>query len=330
MGGMPGGGGEGRAMMGRGGPQPIVPTTQDRNQQMAQTSLDKATKALNSGDYDEAIKEANNALRLVPGMNEAVNVLRDAQEYKRQATLPPVTKVPSLMAQCKSGKVQVWLHDASCQVGKTYRYRLTLKLFNPLFGQGDSLPLANPADAGPLTLSTTSDWSGPVTATPEIHFFLAGSSKENQDVHFEVYRQRLGQWLVQRAGVKCGDGFGNAENRKIFDQSQQNQLVEKDVDFNTGYTMVDCDFDHPATSGGLAETTTLVTLMGPDGRLVVRDLASDKKSALHRDLLEKAKQAEEWLKNAATSGPGHVLPPVYRPSPGGRPGPMGPGGNVHG
>lgn len=313
-------GGEGGRMGGEGGRgvparTPVNPavTQQDRNQTMALAGVEKGRKKLDVGDYDEAIKEANTALRLVPGMPEAVALLGEAQELKRQATLPSVTKVPPLMAQCKAGAIQVWLHDTTCQQGKTYRYRLMVKMLNPLFGQGGSLPLANPADAESPTLTLASDWSSSAMALPEMEFFLAGGSKENQDVQFEIYRQRLGQWLVQRSPVKCGDPVAAPETRKLFDLTQQNVVVEKDVDFATGHLLVDCDFERPS-SGGLADTTVVVTLLGPDGQLTTRDLAADKRSLLHRDLAERAKQADEWIKAAGLGRSiGGGAAPVYTP-----------------
>ena len=70
-------------------------------------------------------------------------------------------------------KQAVWFHDDSVEPGKTYRYRMRVKLWNRYLGR--IKPLAEPEGAKQAVL--VGDWSipsEPVTVTPATYFFAAG------------------------------------------------------------------------------------------------------------------------------------------------------------
>ncbi len=304
----PGGMGPMGRGMGMGGhAKPSSPaTTGNANEQAEKIALEKAQKQLASGDLDGAITTLRGALRIMPGNSEAEALLQEAEQRKFQSNLPPITKVPALVQQCGDGLVQIWVHDITCQQGKTYRYRLQMKLLNPLFGQGDTLRMSNPADAERPVLITAGDWSAPVTAAPETAFFVASGLKENQEARFEVFRQRLGQWRMEQTTLRCGDAIGSVENKKLFEPAQEGQIVEKDFDFCTGYVLVDCDFDYPSPGSGANGSTLAVTLMGPDGSLVMRDVVHDN-TKQHKDYRDRALRDEEAMKPPAPP-PGTATP----------------------
>jgi hypothetical protein len=133
-------------------------------------------------------------------------------------------------------EILMWAHDDTAQAGKTYRYRMRVKMKNPLyhvFGVA-----ANEADTAKLALeSPFSDWKE-VTAPRTTEFFFAQVrqsliSKTVSSVTVDVFRHEKGQWMKETFTVSPGDGIGGVK-------SVDNPAGGKtNVDFSTGMTLVD-------------------------------------------------------------------------------------------
>lgn len=134
-------------------------------------------------------------------------------------------------------EILMWAHDDTAQAGKTYRYRLRVKMKNPLyhvFGVA-----ANEADTAKLALeSPWSDWKE-VTAPRTTEFFFAQThqsliAKTVTSVTVEVFRHEKGQWMKETFTVSPGDGIGAVKT--TVDNTTG---LKTNVDFSTGMTLVD-------------------------------------------------------------------------------------------
>ncbi len=62
----------------------------------------------------------------------------------------------------------MWSHDVNVERGKTYRYRVSLVLNNPIFGQNAALDKSQVELAkNPLVRTAPSEWSEPLHVDPE-------------------------------------------------------------------------------------------------------------------------------------------------------------------
>ncbi|NQU76786.1 MAG: hypothetical protein HQ546_10790, partial [Planctomycetes bacterium] len=220
---------------------------------------------------------------------------------QRQANLPEVTPVPSLFDQCVAGIVQIWLHDVTPQAGQTYRYRLRLQVMNPLFSYDSSVE--DPEHASRLSLEAVSDWSEPINIAPATEYFVVGGSEETGKVNFEIFRLALGQWLQHKASFTPGEIVGTKESRRCLDPMDARLALEpKEIDFDTGCILVDCDFNKQIATSGFKQTTVEATVLTPAGKLMVRNRQEDQKSKRYRELQTKAKEHADEITRVASPG----------------------------
>lgn len=79
----------------------------------------------------------------------------------------------------------IWITDHTVEPGKTYRYRLSLLVFNPYAGVGNALK--TPQDAGKLLLQGAwSKWSEPVMVEPAKYLFVMDIKAGNR-ARLEMY-----------------------------------------------------------------------------------------------------------------------------------------------
>ncbi|MFO0836994.1 MAG: hypothetical protein U1D55_00585 [Phycisphaerae bacterium] len=136
-----------------------------------------------------------------------------------------------LVANPETGVPAVWVHDDSVTAGKTYRYRMRVKLWNRYVGRMKAL--ANPEDAKKSLL--VGDWSpasDPITVRPSSYFFVTAPALNNQGVSVDVFKWRGGKWIKQRFSVNVGDVIGNTKKVTIDKKPEE-------VDFSTGAVVLD-------------------------------------------------------------------------------------------
>lgn len=135
--------------------------------------------------------------------------------------LPPVragdSGRPAMILESPS--IRVWAHDVHAKPGRTYRYRVSLFITNPLFGRGASLPESLQALARqPLLQTEPSPWSDPIETLSDQYFFITGGSdgagmnegavarmSPEPRAGVEVYRMFYGFYRKGALGVEPGD-----------------------------------------------------------------------------------------------------------------------------
>jgi len=150
-----------------------------------------------------------------------------------------------------------------------------------------------------------SDFSAPVQAPPATRYFAVGGSEADGKVKFEVYRTAYGQQMRQTATYAPGEAVGSPEGRHYVDPiSGEHSATKTQVDFATGCILVDATFDRVAGTGSMGRTAVRVTLLQPDGTLIVRSDATDSKDKQRMELVKQAKQAAQDLEQARIEGAG--------------------------
>lgn len=144
-----------------------------------------------------------------------------------------------LIQHPERGTPAVWFHDDSVEAGKTYRYRMRVKLWNRYVGRMKAL--VTPGDARKALIA--GEWSQPsepVTVTPRTYFFVSGGvTGKPSAVGAEVWRWLDGNWIKQRFDVEVGDTIGGERRVKTGKYDDKGDEVLAMVDFNTGAVVTD-------------------------------------------------------------------------------------------
>ena len=108
-------------------------------------------------------------------------------------------------------KIDVWAHDLSVEPGVTYRYRIIVKIMNPLLKRSSQLTDEQRAQyADLLSLeSEASEWVQ-VKIPPTKFFFLVNASVEHQQASVEVWRVYNGRPFKQIFDVGPGQPIGGS------------------------------------------------------------------------------------------------------------------------
>ncbi len=176
--------------------------------------------------------------------------------------------------------VRVWANDATAEPGATYRYRLRVRVVNPLF-QRQALPDEQREKYGKqFTVATQwSDWSESVTVEKKAYFFLVNGLKRSGQVVVEGWSFLDGAWRSTRTELRPGDPIGTRGKVTVDGK-------ERTLDFRTGALLVDIDFNHTMLSEetGNPRQTVRMTYLDANGELKSRtkyaDLNSRKREAL--------------------------------------------------
>ncbi len=187
-------------------------------------------------------------------------------------------------AVLKGDKVMVWAHDLSAKPDRTYRYRLTVRVYNPFFGRKRSLVESQQSLAEAFCLDTpASEWSKPITISPPLRVFITSASAGSTGparVMAEVYRFYDGTQWVDTFAVAPGGAIGG---RKQVKRPGDTATVE--VDFTTGLFVL--DVIEKIGAGGKAGAPEV----GGDARVLLHDLRGERPPVL-RDPQVDLKDAE--------------------------------------
>jgi hypothetical protein len=181
--------------------------------------------------------------------------------------------------------VLIWATDETAKPGVTYRYRLTYRIKNPVFGV---LNLAPKEMVNQFVIdSPPSAWSPPVIAPPVTKFWVAGVTGTRATL--DVFRYSNGVWKpTKNMPVNPGDEVPG-----------------------TDLTLVDIRTTEPKKERYLLLTTDT-------GDMLRRDAIADANDPDHKSMLEPPNP------NGGTAPPvPNTPPPGARPS--GRPGRVMPG-----
>jgi len=124
-------------------------------------------------------------------------------------------------------EMSVWAHDDTVVPGKTYRYRLRVRMKNPLY---NTFNLAkDPKLAEQFTIDTEfTDWKEVKAPRNTEYFFASTRTQIQQDTvlsaKVDVFKRQKGEWTMATFEVAPGDSIGGQKNG---------------VDYSTGATLVD-------------------------------------------------------------------------------------------
>jgi hypothetical protein len=148
------------------------------------------------------------------------------------------------------GTIVCWANDDTITPGHTYRYRITYKIKNPLFGSANVAK--NAADAQTFAVaSKPSDWSANVNVPSTVNFWVV-RSPNHDTVPIQVFSWHEGESKGKIFEVTAGDAIGNKESN---------------IDYSTGWTLVDVGDD--------SRNGEFILLMDPTGKLHKRDVRTD-------------------------------------------------------
>ena len=217
-------------------------------------------------------------------------------------TIAPRADAP--IASVSSSKIDLLTHDLTVQPGQTYRYRLRVGVFNPLFRRGNQLEDKQRDLTKQLAiLSSASAWSTPVEVWPERLYFLVKTNVELGTTTWEVYRILKGRWVAQSFDARPGDLIGRLTQVKVDDKSY-------DVDMQIHAALIDVE----PTLTRFGPTGRAIAMNVADGSIFEHTVADDQESPRYRHLREEIRQqAASVAPPIVNPVPTPVVPPVVVP-----------------
>jgi hypothetical protein len=196
----------------------------------------------------------------------------------------PPSKLNPIGMPPNSPDLCIYLVDQTAASGKTYRYRIVYKLYNPLF---NGLPerVANKKWIDQFDLvSPPSEYSPSITVPQQTYVYCSNSQgARSGSFPFDVITWAKGQWRRETFSVSPGDPIGG---------------VDGNVDFSTGWIYA----DKRATSESPPKVfITLVDAIHGDAD--IRDVYRDASSADHREKDQWVNQQTAQQPNANPAAP---------------------------
>ncbi len=134
--------------------------------------------------------------------------------------------------------MEILAHDITVQEGKTYRYAVRYKLYNPLF---HSVGLATKEVSQRLFIAgvdpaadkdaNSAVWSAPVTLDPSTYAFVTHVNFFSNQVSFAAFEWKNGKWTESNPRVTPGDLISKGGRWTLVD-------VRKDPRTNDVYVLV--------------------------------------------------------------------------------------------
>lgn len=209
-------------------------------------------------------------------------------------SMSPVAQTASaaLVTEPNGTRPAVWSHDDTVESGKTYSYRMRVKVWNRYVGQAKYVK--KPDDARKAIIA--GEWSvpsDPVTVTPSTYFFAKAAKVGGGGATVDIWKWRKGAWLKQSFEVNVGDQIG-APRKVTTDEDIEGKKTE--VDFTTGAIVLDIRPTEnimvrvPGKNGAFAEreqnSMVLVYLDPADGQVKERIPALDRYDPVRKQLEE--------------------------------------------
>lgn len=195
-----------------------------------------------------------------------------------------------LVTHPEKGLPAVWYHDDGVEAGKTYRYRMRVKLWNRYVGRIRALQQPEQAKQV-VILGDWSEPSDPITVTPPTHFFVKGG---RDTANVDVWKWRAGRWIRQAFEVGVGDVIGEVRKTKTGDLDADGNEERVDIDFTTGAVVLDVRPDEsvPLRQAGKdgafrysdKKSLTVIYLDPADGQVKERTQLFDKSDRTRKQL----------------------------------------------
>lgn len=197
-----------------------------------------------------------------------------------------MANLPDLARQFELGDVLTWFCDTTLEDGKVYRYRVSVRLVNPVLGC--PLDVKKPADAEVASVdSPWSAWSEPVSVERSLRFFLTGANPLKNEVKVTVFTTHDGQWTKHTVSATPGQSISGKEKKKIVNPFT-GEAAEVPVDFGTQAVVLNVNFAKTIYRGSIKRDTVEMLYLDGGGELHTRLLDTDNDS---KELEELTKQA---------------------------------------
>jgi len=188
----------------------------------------------------------------------------------------------------------VWFHDDTVEPGKTYRYRMRVKIWNRYVGRRAAL--RNPEYASQTVL--VGDWSlpsDPIVVAPKTHFFVRDQKSVDPPVAtLDVFTWFGGRWHRESFDVRVGDTIGDVREVRLSELDADGKPRRVPIDFSTGAVVLDLQTDvplftrKPVGDAGFTyseqKSVALVYLDPADGQVKERINWMDRSSPLYKRL----------------------------------------------
>ncbi len=241
---------------------------------------------------------------------------RDIRRLATSGARPSAGATPgSAAAPREIGKLQIVVHDVTVQPGSTYRYRLKVGVYNPLFRKAGVAAEQRKELFDKLALVTNAtDWTEAISVDPEKRFYLVSASPEQRESRWEVWRIHRGRWINQDFRVRPGDPIG-----AVIDIRLPGEMMSVQLDMSVAAALVDVQ----ALDYTLGATQRALVLNTGDGALFERIVSRDRDDKARERLLRSLPRPEVQPQPGAQ--PGQPGGPPPQPGFGRRPFPGGPG-----
>jgi len=206
--------------------------------------------------------------------------------------------------------IMVWGHDITVEPGRQYRYRMTIKVFNPFFARKLNLLPEQQHLADSIALaSQPSAWCESVTIDPPVRLYatsatsaqggLPGMSSTFGSASFEVFRFYDGLTWSETFSVQPGDRIGAVRDVNL--RSADGSSKKFTIDFRTDWIVLDIIHNHEIEQSASTAGSSLARIVLMDlktGEITeIRDPNSDRMSSARRSLKD-----EVELSKAAALG----------------------------
>ena len=192
-------------------------------------------------------------------------------------------------------EIRVWAHDLTCKPGDTYRYKLVVAMFNPLYRQ-TRLPRKqlkenyDRVSIGPSPSDLdNAPWSPPVQLDPKYFYFATSGNKDEKRAEFEVWTIFNGIWETGSFPEVPGNEIGGVATA----------AAPGGVPMSVGKILLDVDAVNSPV-GGSTQIRTLV-LDEASGEIEGRLVSADRRSEL-RERLESERE-QQIQRRDGTGGP---------------------------
>jgi hypothetical protein len=197
------------------------------------------------------------------GSDEEVSGKTEMAGVGHRSTRPPGGEATTAKQESKqdnlikhpkdASKWAVWFHDDTVQSGKTYRYRMRVKLWNRYVTKFKSL---KDPEQGKHSV-VLGDWSlpsDPVTVPPAAYFFLTSAPPGKDTATVTVYKWHRGARVKQTFNVGIGDLIGGVQESETGVLDRQTLLPQREtVDYSTGAVVLDLRFDQPVVQRTISD-----------------------------------------------------------------------------
>ncbi len=183
-------------------------------------------------------------------------------------------------------ELRVWAHDLTCKPGETYRYKLVVSMFNPLYRQTRLTRQQLKENYDRIAIGpdeselNAAPWSTPVNLAPKFFYFATSGNKDEKRAEFEVWTIHNGVWETAEFPEVPGNEIGGLATT----------AAPGGVPMAVGKILLDVDAVTSSVAGGSTQIRTLV-LDQASGEIEGRLVSDDRRSA-QRDQLVAEREAQ--------------------------------------